>query len=667
MSQNRIRWIYRCIGIAVCLIGILLSYTSEAQAQIGQQYQLADQFMQEGKYEKAYNILSDLLEKFPNSYPVYDHAITCLIHLKKYNQAISITKKHLGKNYKNVVMAVRLGKIYHMAGDTARAFKVWHQTLQQNDKQVQTYRYLAETMQQSREYDEATRIYKTARKRFNNPQLFLYEMAVNYLQAGKNEEAIDEFLHLIKTDNSRLEFVEQQLRRYNDEYIYNSAIQATENADQRFSTDKSYQISLKRLLVWLYLQTGKDRLALNTAKKLEAMVKSGNYPVFDVAEKLKSNNKFKLASEAFSYYSQKQNHPLTARSLEEDARLDIRWAQYLNDYNIDFSNRIDSLYHQAFQTIHHITQHYPGYQRMPQILTLEAELALNHIKDLKAAQKYVAQLQNTPQNKNSQKLVNYLKGRILLTEGNFNRARIYLTRSNKAAHSGPLADKTRYYLSLTDFYAGDYDFANIQIRTLEKVHTSLYANDALQLRIWIQDGKNRDSTYTELNSFAKAQFLVAQGQVNQALDTLYKYVLVPSYHPLKDDMVLYSVKLLRDEHPLTAFLVADKYLENEYYRGPLKERLLWERAQLASRIHSNKSLQKKLLKSDYKPELPEYILQKKRDFFNDKVKKRLISTTREGKDVISLYEQIIIHYPRGFYAEFARNQIRQIQQEDQAS
>jgi len=633
-------------------------------AQIGHQYQQANELIQEEKYEQAYAILHDLIEKYPNSFPIYDRTITCLVHLKKYNRAIQLTKDRLHGSYKNVVMAVRLGKLYHLAGDSSKANSIWENTLKQNASQVQTYRYIAETMQDSREYSRATKIYKLARKRFNNPALFLFEMANNYLQAGEYKEAIDEFLHLIKVDKSRLAFVEHQLRQYNDKYIYTVATQTTEQADQAFSTDKDYRIALKKLLIWLYLEQNRDKKALVTAIKLEPLIKSGHYPVFDVAKKLRSDNKFKLAEEAYSYYVKHPQHDLAARSLEEMAKLDIRWAEYLSEYNIDFTHKSDSLYHQAYQKSEELTNNYPTYDRLSNILVLQAELALNHIKNLDSAQSYVGKLEHLPGHQKSEALINYLRGRILLYKGNFDRARVYFTRSRKKAHSGPLADKDRYYLSLTDFYAGDYDFAKIQIESLEKDHTSLYANDALQLRMWIQDGINKDSTTTQLDTFSKAQFLYDKGATPAALDTLSTYIIHPVYHPLQDDMTLFAIKMLRAQHPVSAFVIADNFLRTQYFQGPLLERLLWERAQLALRLHTDRSFQKKLDDSKFYPNLPGFLKDQKNNFFDEQVRKRLIEATKNKQKVIALFEQILVHYPRGFYAEFTRNQIRNLQKEN---
>jgi hypothetical protein len=87
----------------------------------------------------------------------------------------------------------------------------------------------------------------------------------------------------------------------------------------------------------------------------------------------------------------------------------------------------------------------------------------------------------------------YAEGRIALFK-KILPARQTLTRADRATDNSNLSERARYYVSLSDFYAGDYEFAEIQLRSLERRHTSYYANDAIKLRMWIKNGKRADTT-----------------------------------------------------------------------------------------------------------------------------------------------------------------------------
>ncbi len=601
---------------------ILFFLCGNVFAQSGLQYQRANQLMQEGDYQQAYSILNDLYRENPNSYPVYDHLIRCLVNLKNYDEAIAITKKRIGGNYKNLITAARLGELYHLKGDTTRAFEIWDQTLDAHKSQVQAYRYLAETLSQNQEYGKATEIFKKGRDYFHNNQLFIYEMAANYLQAGDYDKTIGEYLNLLKQGTDRLGFIENQLMRYNDQYLYDSAITEVEQEENKSTSNLEYQRALRHFLIWLYVERGLYQKALITAKRLENMEGNHFYAVLQVGLKLQSLNQFKLARQAFSYYVNKPGDPMAARSLEEIARLDIKWAKFYDKYHLDFGEKTDSLYHEAYRTIGELIQKYPNYDGMSSVMTMQTELALDNVKNVKAAEKFVQQLEKRPDVKQNQAMLNYLRGRIALYNENFERARVYFTRSNKIAHAGTLADKTRYFLSLTDFYAGDFDFAKIQIKALEKNSTSLYANNALQLRVWIQNGQIKDSTTTELKAFSRAQLLNSRGDTSAAVDTLLPYIETPYPRPLKDDMMLFVLKLIRNTNPILAFSLSDRYLNSG--SGMLLEQIIWEHAQLANQIYHNRQLLARLHNRDYQFPVPDYFTKKNIDPLDEKSRNSIL-------------------------------------------
>lgn len=646
----------------IALTAYILLFTGSLLAQDARQYRIANQFMQAGHYEQACSILEKLYQKDPKSYPVYDHLVTCLVNLKNYDEAIKITKNRLGKGYKNLILAARLGELYHMKGDTTDAMNTWNNALEANKSQIQTYRYLAETLSRNQEYRKATDIFKRGRQYFHNNQLFIYEMAANYLQAGEYDKSVMEYLNLLKTDTNRLGFVENQLIRYDDQYLYDAAIAETEEIVDSIHPDNEYKQSLNQLLIWLYIERGFYSKALMTAKRLDKISNHKNFPVFHVGLKLESLNRFTLAREAFSYYASQKDNPLAARSLEEIARLDVKWADFYDKYHLDFGQKTDSLYDDAYRIIDHLTQDFPNYDGKNAVLTLRAELALNHIKNVKAASEFVRQLEKLPGSQKNQAMINYLRGRINLFEGNFDMARVYFTRSNKEAHAGMLADKTRYYLSLTDFYAGDYKFAKIQIKALEANSTSLYANNALQLRVWIQDGEIRDSTTAELRSFSKAQLLDSRGDTTAAIDTLLPYLESPYRHPLKDAMMLFVIKLLKNNNPVLAFALSDQYLESG--SGILLEQIVWENAQLANQIHSDSKIKSELMNTAYHFPVTDYFTKHNIPVLNEKTRKRILEIVSAKSKIIKLYESLLIQYPSGFFAEYARNQIRSLQQEN---
>lgn len=646
-------WFY----ILLCSVIFTLGFNSVyAQSNANARYMLANQLMQQGEYQQAYQILNKLYQQHPQSYPVYEKTVECLTQLKRFDQAIAITKQRMNNHYQDVITGVKLGELYQLKGDTTKSNEVWQKVLAAHKNNSQVYRYLAKTEQKFHNYDRAAEIYEQGRKQLHNPNLFLFESANNYVLAANYEKASKSYIKILRTDPNQIGAIEQQVMKDDDPQLYDAIILDLQDLANS-SKIRGHESQVQEFLIWLYTERKLYHKALITAEKLEENLNGKGFPVYNLAKRMVSMDKFELADKAFKWYAHRSGSPLAGDALEERAHLYVRWARYLNQYHLALENRIDSLYHTSYRLFEQLSQKYPDKASKADLLAFESELALDHIHSVKAAENNLKPLEQSAKSNHEKAELEYIKGRIQLFKGDFSHARVSFTRSNKLAGSSDLAPKTRYYLSLTDFYSGDYDFAKIQMHELERDYTSLYSNDALKIRLYIQDGMVRDSVTPPLREFSHAMFLYVTGQDEAVADSLLPRVVNYERFGLKDDMVLLIAKAWRDSHPELAYLLLDRFLQDNP-TGPLAERLYWERARLANALYEDhRSIEKldleKLNKShNWSPQVVAYLT----DNYQSRLKK---VSTKTG--VIKTYEDLLIHYPKAFYATYARSQIQQLQ------
>lgn len=619
--------------------------TLNALAQDDIDFRIANKLHEQGNYEEAYEIFERLYEENPDSYPIYDRTVSTLVNLKRYEEAIQLTRNQLNGDYSDVVEAVKLGKLHHIAGDTAKAIEVWDRTLQKNSGSLQAYRYLTNIITERREYNYANRIYLKAREEHNQPNLFAHELAGNWLVIGNYEEAMREYLNLIATNIDFSYQVQRQLMRFDDQYLFDIAILETEDKIEEYRTDSHEASSFREFLIWLYMERGLYRRAFVTARNLESSSSETRYAVFDLGDQLRVNNEYELAVSAYSYYTEQNRHELMARSLEQLAQVYMTWAGNLEKNNLDYGHKADSLYNVANLRLKELTENFPRYGRRSNAILLQAELALDHLKDVEQASFYHNKLKNLPNDEDLNPQIDYIEGRIHLFNNEFNRARIAFTQSNHEVRIGYLADKTRYYLALTDFYSGDYDFSQIQLRALERQNTSFFANNALQLRLWIQEGINADSTTTELDAFSKAShYYHIIGNSEEALETLSPLLEGTQNHPLIGEVILLASSIIREQNGYAAFNLVNLNIQNGLNQASM-ERIFWTRAQLAEHVYFEQDSDN--LSNHNR--LTEYL--------NLDEEAEIINSVNE---VIKAYEELLIAFPQGYYAEKARERIQKL-------
>lgn len=628
---------------------ILVVAIPSLQAQNNQQYHIANRLLQQQKFEQAYQVFSELHQQNPGNYLFLQKATECLINMKRYDEAVAMTEKAIEGSLNSDQASVRLGEIYHIQGDTSQAFTIWDQLIDDSDSRFQTYLEVARAMSDRRAFQRAVGVYEQARQKFRSSTLLSTELANTYMQAGQYENAVDEFLALVREEPERIDYVQRSLIRYGDEMLHDTAILEIEDFLDDLPLDHPAHRRLHQLHLWLLLERDLYERAVATAKSYEERTPEVTYSLLGLGNKLVSEQKYDLAEETYQYYIDQNIVPAKYQSMEELSQVYTEWADYLADYNLAYAERRDSLHQQAFDILSQLREEAPSYDQMGQVLLRQSELAIDYLHDVDLAKKYLQEL-NTRGNSTNVAQKYYIEGRIDLFESDYDRARIAFTRSNKQEKIGSLAEKTRYYLALTDFYAGDYEYAKIQLNALERQNTSYFANDAVQLRMWIQKGLNADSTGAALEPFADGVENFNQGKTQKALESFAPIISGQEYHTLMDEALLVMSRNISPDFTEIYYSAVTRYLDYWGQASALRERLMWEKARIADQIISyNISVN-----SDQQQE-PE---DAQNLFFDEAPEQIALPTTQQ--QVQKLYEDILMEFPNGFYASYARDRIQEL-------
>ena len=618
----------------------VLIFTTAAFAQNSRQFQLAVQLMQQQEYAEALPILLKLNEDNPEIYPIADRLIDCYIQLKQYDEALEITHQYAENNELASQVTVRTGELYHYKGEEERALEIWETNLEENPNDLQLYMNTARVMTTRREYLSAVDIYKQARVQFQNNRIFFGDIANAYMQAGEYELAIEEWLALLEDSPGQISFIQRSLLRYNDPILYDITIVELNDRLSDMSVSAPLFQTFYQLQVWLLQENKLYRRALATAKEYEDRTNSFNYSLFNLGRQLIRNNEFELAQQAFTYYTDNAYGEIKWRGLEELSNTYSSWAKFIDDYNLDFSNQKDSLYQLATVMLDSIEQETNIYSGMERVQLKRAELALDHVFDLDKAEAALRKLKSIPGSAETPE-ASYIEGRIYLSKKEYAQARINLTRANKKADIGEIAERSRYFLALTDFYSGDYEFANIQLKSLGRNNTSYYANDAIELRLWLQEGQSADTTCENLERFADAVFKFNNGASKESTQLFLSLINDPAVYTMKDDAILFYV---RSTHiPNAQKLIQLSNFLAISTNTPIMEKLMWEQAKLAEQVNINIAIQE---------------CENSEDCFFDNSSGGTGSKTYVSAREI--YEELILKYPQGFYAPYARERLTKL-------
>ena len=648
--MNSLKFVVLTLIMSVIMPNITLSQNSD-------DYMTGVQLVRQSQFEEAYKIFSRLYDRNPNNFPVYDQLINTLINLKRYDEAILITSKKLNQNYTDIILATKLAELYHLNGNIDLAYQTWDRALNANINSIQAFRYIGENMIYRREHEKAIDIYLQARRNFNNPTLFFSEITNGYVALGRREDAVKTLVSALASSPGNGAYILRQIISFDDAQITELAIlEINDRLNTRLIAGPE-NATLNEVLIGLLMEGNYYRRALSTAKRYESQADNGVWPVFTLANRLKSQQEFDLANEALTFYIVQSEHPLLARSLEDRALLYITWSKYLKDYNLDFGSNIEDLNTKALQDLDTLISEHPNYQRIIEVLSLKTELILDTIGDINLANSLVQEIKSNSFNQDHEIITEYLEGRIQMTQGSHSMARINFTRANRLARTGEMAEKTRYYLALNDFYAGDFEFSSIQMRALERLNTSYYANDALKLRVWMREGIQQDIPTEELKQFSKARYLFETHKKSEAISLLFSLISSPDGTPLKGESVLMISEYLKSGYSELIFDLLTITLRS--YRGPLAERLTWEKVRLADGIYSN-DIPLNSTENEFISELDEWVSSQITTDKQELSENISISNSLDLNELTSMYEDLLNEFPNGFYATSVRNRLTEL-------
>ncbi len=593
--------------------------TQIGYGQSGNDFILADRLMQQQQYEPALSILQKLHSNDPYQEIFFERLVECHIQLKQYDEALALSEKLPSKIPYQSEANILIGQLYHFKGDTARAFSIWDKNLNEHGSQIQVFMNTAQAMSKRNLHLKAVEVYEKARVVFKNGQIFLNDIANELMQAGEYERAISEWIRFLEARPEQLTYIQRMLLRYNDPLVYDITILEVEDKLAELPIDATSYRTIFQFQLWLLQENKLYRRALVTARAYENSTINFNYSLFNLGRQLIENKEFELAVDAFSYYIEKGNGEVKWRSMEELAKNYSLWAKHIDDFNLDFSNQKDSLFTIASTLLDQLIKQGDTYSRLGNAVIAKAEIDLDHTYNLDAVEKSKQILEGLNGYQESPELA-YLEGRLYLADSEFTQARVAFTKSNKRAEIGELAEKTRYFLALTDFFTGDYEFAKIQLKSLGRQNTSYYANDALELRLWLQEGISTDSTGSILEPFAKAVYHSTLGHKEEAKQLFLSMLDDPTSAVFHDDVYL-QLSNLGILNPALHAKKTSEFLSSSPFIS-LKERLMWERAKFAEEAVNNGSKQLSL------------------------------------DQVIGYYEALILDYPQGFYASQARERLQ---------
>ena len=606
-------------GIILCVV----LFGSPAGAQNAPlKLQLAQQFEDNGEWENAQPLYEELFHSDSTSYIYYEGLQHCYVQLKKYTQALAITRRWIMLHPNDVNQRSQLAGLYFDSGSEPAADSLWQSILSVDPGSIGLNRLVANEMMEHRLFDAGIKIYRDAKIKSGNAALFADELGTIYASLQRYSDAALEYVEMLKSTPDNFSFVQSRMSIF---LVRPEGLLAAFNVVSAAVQAAPESIVLHRLLAWIYLEQHRSSDAYREYKTIDRLAGANGMEVYNFAQRLLQEHESRTAASAFReftishisspFFAQAQFG--FARAIEEASRSNDTLAAASGEHIADISDVTEEhpSYAGAIALYRRILISSPSTELAAQSLYRIGCIQFEDFFNLDSAFAAFRRIKQMPRASSLTMDVALQSGKIELARGDLEQARKYFLELGSSPEIAA-QEQAAYLLARIDYYAGRFDSALAHLRHFTTALNSDLANNALQLQYFILE--NKDSAPQALEEFVRADLLI-------------------------------------ERHKYTEALAGFQSIASRYAQTLLLDDALMKSAELCMLLHRcNEALSTFRFVAD---SLPSSIMNDRAQFRIGEIQQTVLHNDAAASEA---YQKLLAQFPNSLYTEEARKRIRQL-------
>jgi len=554
------------------IIPILLFFLIGQVDLTGQDAKLAQQYYQEGEFEKAGVLFDKLYRQNENNSYYFNKYIDCLISMEEYGECEKAIKQEIKKKPKDVELLVTYGNLFERQYKDEEAKEQYSRAIKKLSADRFMITKLANAFVGLTKYDLAIETYEKGSKLLKNKNVFAYNLGDLYRRKGDSPKMIDGYLNSLAENPSRLNSLKTIFQRYLAEEDFDELqTQLYERIQE--SPDVAYY---PELLSWVFIQRKDYKNALRQVKALDNQLAENGGRIYRLAEIAANAKDYDTAIEAYDYI------------IEEKGKTSTYYIEAKRESLTCKRNRLVEGYEYTELDLRDLEKQYEvflnEFGRNKTTATIIAELAnleAFYLNDLPKAVKLLDEMISFPQlNPNVQARGKISLADFYLMQGDIWESTLLYSQVDKKYKDDILGHEARFLNAKLSYYAGDFQWAQTQFDVLKASTSKLIANDALDLSIFIMDNLGLDSIARPMELYAEADLLVFQNRFDEAflkLDTIQGQY---PEHSLEDDILYLKSKIYIKQRDYTSAVSMLDAILADHAEGIRGDNSLFELAEI---------------------------------------------------------------------------------------
>ncbi|MCR9286802.1 MAG: tetratricopeptide repeat protein [Bacteroidetes bacterium] len=517
----------------IIIVAFIFPFFINAQSS-----KLAQQYYQDGEYEKAAAMYQKLSDQHKNNDFYFDRFIESLLMLEDYTKVEDIIKKRLKENPKNVKLYVTYGNLYERQFMDAEATEQYQKAIKKLPADRFAITKLASAFTTLTKYEMAIETYERGSDLINDKEIFAYNLAELYRRKGDVPKMITNYLNSLESNPNRLNSIKSQFTRYIREQEDFDELQA--QLYERIQTNRD-NVQFPELLTWLFIQQKDYRGAFRQVKALDRRLGENGGRINRLAQIAANDGDYDSAIMAYDYIVEEKG-PISTYYVEakEESLRARRNKLILGFEYTEVDLRALEAAYESFLA------EFGRDRRTASMVSELADLEALYLNDIEKAISLLEEMINYPAvDPKVQAFGKLSLGDYYLISGERWEATLLYSQVDKAFGEDLLGHEARYKNAKLSYFFGDFQWAQAQFDVLKASTSKLIANDALDLSVFIMDNMGLDTTEASLKLYSDAELLIFRNKYEEAFTKLDTLVQRFPEHTLEDDVYYAKAQIFK--------------------------------------------------------------------------------------------------------------------------
>lgn len=509
---------------------LLLIAVQLVHAQPSQDHLLAQQYYQNGEYDKAAELYESLFDQNPTSSYYYQQYLICLIAISNFDDAQKVVKKQIKKNDNQLNYLVDLGFIYQQQDKPDDAADQFDKAIKNLPAEENMIRTVANSFINYQLYQQAIETYEEGNKLLRDDFRFSYELAGLYEQTNDLKNAISAYLDYLNERPETEQVIRNSLVRSMEKTLFVTELKS--QLYERIQKDES-NILYAELLTWVFIQKKDFASAFIQIKALDKRLKENGYRLMDLARSATTEGYFDDAIAAYDYVIKKGDaSPYYLAAKQEQLNALKSKITLTTEFNLEDILKLKTQFEDFLTT-------FGKNKQTAQTMRDLANLNTFYLNDLNTADTLLSQIIKLPGvDKLSVAECKLDLGDCLLMQNNIWDATLLYSQVDLDFKDAPIGEMARYKNAKLSYYNGDFEWAQTQLDALKASTTELISNDAINLSVFIIDNLGLDTSTRAMLLYAKSDLLIFQNRFDEAAKFLDSINTEFADHVLTDDILM---------------------------------------------------------------------------------------------------------------------------------